>query len=432
MKHIVFSLLFISQIFIANGQPTSIKTGKVESVTVYFNGASIVEKHSITLKEGNHTLVFENLPNSIDAGKTYLEGNNQVYILSNSVTHKTYDDINTDSRLTQLNDSIEKTQSELKINQYKIDALNTELALFQKNLYIGGSQTGVNITELQKASELYRIRQEDIYKRLSICNEKVQEINNLKSKLIKRKNEIFAHLTLLNAKLITQIQVSKTGTYNLNLIYFTGNAAWKPIYDIRVSEIGKAINLVQKGKILNNTNVDWKNVKMTLSTADPSLSIIRPELEVWELGHNKPLFKQKYESGRYDMDGEEEIQYKNTSGDVKRGFTFQVQKPEPTIIFVSELTNEFAISGLATIESNSDPKTLEITSYTMDAWYEYIAIPKIDNTPYLIAKTTAWKAIPLSDGPANIYIGNNFIGESYINMRSVTDTLEISMGRNKK
>ena len=65
--------------------------------------------------------------------------------------------------------------------------------------------------------------------------------------------------------------------------YFTNNAGWTPIYDIRVDDISKPINLIYKADVFQNTGNDWKNIDVTLSTNNPSRNNTQPIISAWKL-----------------------------------------------------------------------------------------------------------------------------------------------------
>lgn len=431
MKYFALMALSVASMATYAQNSHSLK-GKIESVTVYFNGASVVQSARTSLPVGTHTLVFENLPANIDQAKTSIQVQENMYVLSMNKTLRTPEENDKEPQVKRMWDSISLVGNLQQACKYRIEALNTELALLKENLYIGGANTGVNIAELQKATDLYRTRQDDIYKKLLAENILSTQLTEIATYLESEKEWILYDISRLNGRVSIQVKVTKEGQYELKLTYFTPDAAWKPIYDIRVADVGKPMDLVQKGKILNNTGQDWKNVDMLLSTADPSLSIIRPELTVWELEPNSAKNKGRYSKPYSPDDVKDVIQGYISMSNSSVAIGDQTAGMGSTVVYVSELSNEFTIPEPVNITSGMNPQTIEIKTYTLNAWYEYTGIPKIEKMPYLIAKTTDWKTIPLSDGPANIYIGNNYIGESYIDMGSVTDTLEISMGRNKK
>lgn len=421
MKYL-FSCVMLLGFYHVKAQDYKTAKGKIDEVTVYFTGATVVQNAKMQLSTGIHAIVFDNLPANIDQSKSSIQTPDEVLVLSMYKQVRSAEENNSNSGMKRITDSIKLLSVMEKGIAYKIEALNTELDLLKRNLYIGGSNSGVNITELQKATDLYRIRQDDIYKKLLSETQNQEEVRRMIGELSVRKDAISIALERLNSKVVIQVRVVKDGNYDIKLKYFTTNAAWKPIYDIRVEDVGKPMQLVQKGKIQNNTGQDWKHVKMVLSTADPSMSIIRPELAVWELGYNNGYSSVTPPFSHRESDKD----------NVFRGNVSFQNASAGTLVNVSELSNEFTIPEPVDMVSDPTPQTIEIKNYTMNAWYEYTSIPKLERMPWLIGKTTDWKNIPLSDGPANIYIGNNYIGESYINIGTVSDTLEISLGRNKK
>lgn len=64
------------------------------------------------------------------------------------------------------------------------------------------------------------------------------------------------------------------------------NVGWCPSYDIRAKNINEPINLVYKANIKQDTKVNWENVSLKLSFADPNLSGVTPELRTYYLNYN--------------------------------------------------------------------------------------------------------------------------------------------------
>ena len=68
----------------------------------------------------------------------------------------------------------------------------------------------------------------------------------------------------------------------------------------------------------------------------------------------------------------------------------------------------------------------------MPATYSYFAVPKLDKDAFLIARLTGWEELNLLPGNANIYFENAYVGESYVDPRGTQDTMELSLGRDKR
>ncbi|MFH0895375.1 MAG: DUF4139 domain-containing protein, partial [Bacteroidota bacterium] len=102
------------------------------------------------------------------------------------------------------------------------------------------------------------------------------------------------------------------------------------------------------------------------------------------------------------------------------------------MISTPELNAEFDIAIAYTIPTSKDPFFIDVKQYEVPAKYEYISIPKIDRDAFLIARIADWEDMNIVDGMASIYFGGTYVGQSFINTRSISDTLDISLGRDNK
>ena len=64
------------------------------------------------------------------------------------------------------------------------------------------------------------------------------------------------------------------------------NAGWFPSYDIRAKNINEPIELVYKANVRQDTKVDWNQVKLKLSSSEPNISGVAPELKTYYLNYN--------------------------------------------------------------------------------------------------------------------------------------------------
>ena len=97
----------------------------------------------------------------------------------------------------------------------------------------------------------------------------------------------------------------------------------------------------------------------------------------------------------------------------------------------SQTAVEFEIKTPYTISSDNKSTTVEIESYAMDAGFEYYCVPKVDKDAFLIANITNWEQYNLLEGEANIFFENTFVGKSVLDVRHISDTLSLSLGRDK-
>lgn len=102
-----------------------------------------------------------------------------------------------------------------------------------------------------------------------------------------------------------------------------------------------------------------------------------------------------------------------------------------TQVTENQTTVEFEVDEPYSIKSKGNRLTVDLTTYEIDAGYEYFASPKLDKDAFLMAYITDWDQYNLLEGEANLYFEDTYVGRSILNAKALTDTLNISMGRDK-
>lgn len=111
------------------------------------------------------------------------------------------------------------------------------------------------------------------------------------------------------------------------------------------------------------------------------------------------------------------------------------QKYKSETISITPLENqttlELTLDVPFTIESGGKKKVISVSTNEIPAYYEYRSVPKLEEAAFLIARIEDWSAYNLLEGEANLYFEKTYIGKSILDVRYLTDTLNISLGRDK-
>jgi len=103
----------------------------------------------------------------------------------------------------------------------------------------------------------------------------------------------------------------------------------------------------------------------------------------------------------------------------------------PTIQLENQTSVNFKINMPYSVKSNNKNYVVDMTTYEVPANYEYYCVPKIDTDAFLKGYVTNWERYNLLEGEANIFFEETYIGKSILDVRYITDTLSISLGRDK-
>jgi hypothetical protein len=92
---------------------------------------------------------------------------------------------------------------------------------------------------------------------------------------------------------------------------------------------------------------------------------------------------------------------------------------------------EFTVQNPFTINSGGQNQSVDMIEYEVPADYQYYSVPKLDNDAFLTARMTEWDNYNFLEGQANIFFEGKYIGKTILDTQSTSDTLTISLGRDK-
>jgi uncharacterized protein (TIGR02231 family) len=453
MKNLLIAMFVLAASAQVNAQTetTHEVSTPVKSVIIYLDGAEVMQSKQVSLNAGRNKVVFTGLsarliPKSIQATAS---GEATILAVSDQINYLSKQ--SESARVKQLKDSVETlTQSISKIRAER-EAYDIEKGMMLENKSIGGNEKGVSIAELKLAADFYRARIKEINSEILRLDTKLTELNLVLTKSNQQLIELNAKANQPTAEVTVLINTTAKITSTIELHYLVTGAGWQPSYDLRAEDVDKPIQLTYRAKVYNNTGVDWNDVKVKLSTADPNKSASKPELLTWSLDYQGQTSLYGKQSQTYGYDYQNQTQTQSPSGNYGFGYentapvtsdpygaNMEVykQQQKKTVVYeqiqVSELSAEFDIKTAYSIPADSKPYIVEVTTYNLPATYQHYCAPKVDRDAFLLARITGWEDLDLVEGPANVYYAGTYIGQSYIYTRSVDDTLALSLGRDNK
>ncbi len=425
--------MIISNLFAAKTIDT-----KVDQVKIYLDGAEIKRTASVSLKNGVNVLTFNNLSSKL-IDKSIRVNAPGIEILSVNTEVNFLNIEKTVPRIRQLTDSLDYYTIESKDLWSQINALYEEWNFIKANMaYVQESESGT-LSPLKEGSNYIRERN------LSM-NREINKLQREKAKVDTRQHAVQKQLNELNVKhnakrknIIIEVKSSMVKTVDMDLQYVVSHASWEPSYDIIVDDINKPIQLKYKARVVNNTDIHWDNVNIKLSTADPTRGSTQPKLTVWELNYRyqnlRASHSDKIQQFQYNNMAKAEMQAEpGAYGNTMLDNAFDPQRDSVIVktIALSELSSEFDIASKYSIPSNAKYHNVDVNEHTLEADFQHTSVPKMEHAVFLLARITGWEQLNLVDGMASIYFGSAYVGESKINTSLVGDTLDISLGRDKK
>ncbi len=281
MKQRQFLKLLIIGVLVSsfiNASAQNVET-KIQSVTVYRKGAMVERTGTINLKKGSNTLYLNNLSTELDPNTLRIGINNksakilsvkhEIVVVNNETAQAKTSDA--DKRIAILKDSLSYLLSQNAV-------LSQEEELIKTNRNIGGQQNGVSTAELKSMSDFYKKELSEISTKKIAINKAVQNHRNEMLRLLQEKENGQKNLQRKDSRIKLVIESDQAiSSIPVSMSYLIFSASWEPFYEVRIDQIDQPLDLVYGAHIKQSSTEDWNNVKLTVSTGDPSIGNTAPE-----------------------------------------------------------------------------------------------------------------------------------------------------------
>jgi uncharacterized protein (TIGR02231 family) len=429
------TLLLLFGIF-AFAQKPIFTTAKVKAATVYFNAAEISQTASAVIPAGTSEIVIKNVASYLNESSVQIGAPANVTVLSVQFTNNYISEFEIDYKspaIKRVSDSITIVQKEIQKVNNAINSENKTMQLLDKNQQISGANSGLNVAELMKMVDYYKNKQIEIANNINTLTDKQKKLNETLQKLNnKLEVDTSKEEKTSSGKLIVQVMNNIAGPVPLEISYLTQSASWVPFYDLRTESVNAPINMMYKAQVVQNTGIDWKKVKLTLSSGYPNQNNQAPILSSWFLrnnanyGYNQRAVANQLQSSAYG------IMKAKKSAETAAPVMEESSISDFTTVTENQLNIAFDIDIPYDILSNGKVHSVSLKEIKLPATYKYYAVPRAENEAFLLAEIADYSKYNLLQGEANIIFEGMYVGKTFIQPNQTSDTLNLSMGRDKK
>lgn len=433
-KTILFAFLLVTAFALA--QKPIFTTAKVKAATVYFNAVELSQTASVNLPIGSSEIVIKNVAVDLNENSVQIGAPASVTVLSVQFTNDYVSEYEVDLKspaLKKVKDSIVLVQKELlKIGNAKNSETKT-LALLDRNQQVSGVNSGLNVMELMKMVDYYKAKQTEIANTINSLTDKEQKLNETLQKLNnKLEVDTSKEEKTSSGKLIVQVMNNLAGAIPLDITYLSNSASWTPFYDLRTESVTAPINMMYKAQVIQNTGIDWKKVKLTLSSGIPNQDNQAPNVNPWFLRYQENQYLAK-PVATMNSEALSEVVVLGYGSRKKKDLKGAVSSVSNyTTVSENQLNISFDIDIPYDILSNEKVHSVSLKEIKLPASYKFYAVPKAEKDAFLLAQIADYSKYNLLRGEANIIFEGMYVGKTFIEPSQTSDTLSLSMGRDKK
>ncbi|MFU8858840.1 MAG: mucoidy inhibitor MuiA family protein [Cyclonatronaceae bacterium] len=296
MITLVFALLLYINPFTVSPLPeystvaAEVTTGStVNRVTVYPSGVRIERSATVTLPRGTTEVLITPLQGTIDQESITVSVDGNVTVMSVIPAVNFLQSPAASAETDRLNRQKKDLELKIAFQENLVYVLNEEEQALKENRRIEGNPQLSGILYLRDVMDFYRQRLTEIStKRLEIR----REISDLNEELRRVENQLAVQRrargeAVTEVKLLLNSPVEMTGTIRVS--YFSGDAEWQPVYDVRVEDVTSPLKLQYKAGITQRTGENWDNVEIFLSSSAPLKGQQSPVLNPWRIDFPRML-----------------------------------------------------------------------------------------------------------------------------------------------
>ena len=286
------------------------QTASINKVTVFTNGAQVERSKSVNLVPGEQVVTFTGFSPYMDKKSLQVKAKGHLTILGVSERTAHPDSAAQVKKLRAAEDDVKAVERRIQQTKDEQEMLTAQLDLIKTNCSVAGRTVATPLANIKELNAYYAQQVLSVKKRSQELEEQLQNLNEE----LKRRQDTCDSIAKLKLKSVTEIDVKvdakQAGRAVFDITYYVKNAGWFPSYDVRSNSINEPLQLSYKANIYQNTKEEWKNVPVTLSSANPNRSNVAPQLKTYWLdyGLSAPTYN-------IDNDGSNVVSGKIVSAD---------------------------------------------------------------------------------------------------------------------
>lgn len=421
---------------------------KITEVMVFPRGAEITRAFSVDLPEGEHQLKINDLPAELQGQSLRIEGAGPEALIIGSIDHKVVTEALSNSEdkavLAQMKEQLQLLRDEREMAQALVDAAELQKKLLNEMALLPSRPTGrgevAASDPAQQYASLYSLMGEKfIEAQQKALKAKVElrrldkEIKNLSRRIAEQpsKKKRASHLTV-------NVDAGQSGKAEFTIKYQIKGAGWAPLYDARLKTddgAGKAkLDLVRRAVITQRTSEEWTDVKLSLSTTNPTGQTKAPELYAWLID-----FKQDRKvGGIMDMMSASEAPAPASEMDrrVKTGYgagrALKMQKvaakPKAAVVNSGQFQMTFNVEGLTSVARNGEKKKVFLDQLSIVPDVKLLTVPKRMQKAFLHASFVNKTGDALIPGAVSLFRDGVYVGRSRMAAIEPEQKAEIGFG----
>jgi uncharacterized protein (TIGR02231 family) len=431
-------------------------TSKITEVTVYPDRARVTRAAEVEFKSGENTVEIPGLPVGMEDNSVRIQGNGLPGMKLESFEVRTVEpgkqEVDTapfEKEIEGLRDKLQSIEDEKQeLNRRRSYLENLKDRMSGLVVAVPEKEKGpaaVSVQDVKSYYELYGKESVQITARLRQLELDTRSFQRDLSKKEEALDKLEEGQPVTSKKAVVIFRAEKAGPASVKISYLMGGASWQPLYDARGEAGSAVVQLAYYANVWQSTGEAWDNVRLTLSTARPSIGARLPDFNPWivallpaspqqKAGKDtaayasaRPADKSNRTQNSY-LEDEMLVGARRVQADAQAFPESPVSAVQTAEIQSLGTAAVFKVPAAASIPTDGRPHRSTIALQTMKGAAEYVIQPKHVAMAFLKSKVKNGGEIPLLPGEVSLFVGEDFVGKSSLNLVAPTAAFDLFLG----
>jgi uncharacterized protein (TIGR02231 family) len=426
-------------------------TSAITTVTVFPRGAEVTRAAQLKVAQGEHVLVFKDLPAQALEGSIRVEGRSTGRLEIGSVdTRKVkvphLDPATSQSERRKLELAIEKLEDERAVVEADVKAAETQKKFIEALVALPTRPKAALSSNAEKGEEwgdiylLIGTRLAEAEKARLAATIKVRDFDRRIADLEKALSSL---APVEDERTEVRVNVTAAAALEANLLvrYQVPSATWHSLYDARLMtgarNVAPSLILIRRAAIQQRSGEDWRDVTLTLSTTRPSSGASAPTLPPLTVdylpdpaktrGLVSPQPSPAPASRPRSVASEGTGRREDVVANVAPARELEIEEQRASVD-ATPFQAIFALPGKMTVLTTGEVKRTQIDDAKVEPTIVVRAVPRLQAQAYLYAKATMPKTTAYLPGPISLFRDGTYVGTGQLPLLSPGQEHEIGFG----
>ncbi len=416
----------------------------ITGVAVFTDGARVQRSGTVSMQPGPQTVIISGLPATVDPASVRVAARGPDLALLDVEVHHRY-------RTDPLREETARLRSEVDRCRDAVQALDDEETSEQARLDFVGHLSEAAATALARAVSFGRASHDDLSQMAGHLSADTAGTLGRRREISARRRAARRELEAAEVRLATAekragssvafTEVSATldagaaTRAEVEFSYHVPGASWRPLYDLALE--GGKLAVSYLAEVTQQTGEDWPAVELVLSTTRRGRHQTLPELDPWYIGRARPIPRPQLARS---------AAMAARSGALPPGAPAPMAAGAPPALPAADMPEAVPLaagpgepgelgSGLAyrvqrplAVPADGGPHKTMVARFALDAALDHLAVPIMAPEAYLRATVTNTSPLLLLPGPARVFHGTRFVGETSLETVAAGEEFELQLG----